>query len=279
MGYIPWLPYDLWCEAGDNILSCINRLGFVPHAALHVASFYLSAAVFYQLKRRGIVSDSKHFDNALYVGWHVPNILACGPYGIAGLRVAWRLLWFGDSAERFGVLDTHNDLEMVEAFVWFGTFLVCDSLLVLFHRLGDKEILLHHTIFASVCFVMFRGCTAPFVGAVLVAQEVSTPFLNSFSILRAYLGLGSPLTQAVFLAFAVSFYAVRIGLNTVMTYIFLREVYTSFVGPPGASSLLYSPAEQIVLAVVLSGAWLLQCSWARLIFKNLLKAAKGAKVD
>jgi len=276
------LPWSLWCEPGDVILTCITeRLGFVPHAALHVGTFYVSSFVASMLARRGIVSDKsdKEFKSAIYVGWHVPNIVACGPFGLASLRVACRLLWSGDSVQRFGALDTINDLEIVEACVWFGTYLVCDSILAVAHRLGDRELLLHHSIFAAVCVVMFRGCTAPFVGAALVAQELSTPFLNSFQVLRAYLGLSSVVTQAAFALFALSFYAVRVCLNSVMTYIFLREVYASFVGPPGASSLVYSRAEQLVLAVVLSGGWVLQCYWARMILKNLLKAGKGTKTE
>ena len=38
-----------------------------------------------------------------------------------------------------------------------------------------------------------------------------------------------------FLLFATAFYALRVCFNSVVTWIFLREVYRTFAGPPGAS--------------------------------------------
>ena len=65
---------------------------------------------------------------------------------------------------------------------------------------------------------------APLLGAALLAQEASTPFLNAFLLLRGYLGVRSPLTQITFLLFAFTFYATRVVLNSAVTARFLREV-------------------------------------------------------
>ena len=98
---------------------------------------------------------------------------------------------------------------------------------------------MHHCIFGALCFVMFRGCTAPLVGTALIAQELSTPFLNAFILCRGFLGLAALPTQLFFVAFALLFYALRIGLNSVVTGLFLREVYRGLVG--GACLLRRKP--------------------------------------
>ena len=280
------LPWTLWCAPGECILPCFAKFGFVPHAALHISLFYFSAFLAWIARRRGVTWSSEELPTVFHVAWNVPNIVACVPIGLAALNVAWRMLIHGEDSERYGHLDTYNDLEVAECCVWFGTFLAVDIVLVLVHGLAEDRLLyVHHGIFASICYIMFQGCTAPLVGASLIAQELSTPFLNAFTILRGFLGLNSLLTQITFVAFTLTFYALRVGLNGVMTSLYLREVYRSFQGGPGASHLLYSPVERVVLAVVLVGGAALQLYWAWQITVKLVEAiregadAAGAAAD
>jgi hypothetical protein len=268
---------------GENIMQCIGRSGFVPHAMLHCLLFYVGALLAYVARRSGVVYASQILEDSpracLDVAWQVPNILVCVPMGLASLRVALRLLFYGDASEQFGPLDTYGDLEMVECFVWFGTYMAADTLLTSVHGLMNTEMFIHHCIFSSICFVMFRRCTAPLVGAALLAQELSTPFLNGGTLLRGYLGNEHPLTLLAFAAFALCFYVLRVALNSVVTFIFLREVYRGFVGAPGAGAVLYPPAEQLVLGVVLVGGAILQCYWAVLIARKILKAVAPSETD
>lgn len=60
-------------------------------------------------------------------------------------------------------------------------------------------------------------------------------------------GHSSPARRLVFAGFALGFFALRVGLNSVCTFLFLREVRRTFVAPSG-SHLLYTPAEQVSAA-------------------------------
>lgn len=271
-----WLdlyPYSLWCVPGDAIMPCLARWGFVPHAILHVVLFYGSYAMARVAWRRGVRWDTQNFRTAFHVAWHVPNIVTCVPVGLAMFQTAWRLLGEDDAA-RFGKLDTYKDLAVTECCVWFGTFLAVDTVLITAHRMAEFETFIHHAIFAYICYIMFRGCTAPLVGSALIAQELSTPFLNSFLLLRAYRGLGSVWTQLCFVGFALTFYAFRVCLNTAVTFLYLREAYRGlWLG--ARSQLLYSTAEQCLLAAALASGWALQIYWGGTITKRLVQAAMG----
>ena len=270
------LPYPLLCSPDAGILPCFAAGGWIPHAVCHLFTFYLGFAFVAMGRRRGIVWSDQSFKKAEEVAWHFPMIVTCFPFGLAAFRAMWRLLSSGDDAARFGPLDTRSDLELLECFVWFGTYLGVDFVLIALHKMGDAETFFHHILFGSVCYVMFRGCTAPFVGAALIAQELSTPFLNSFLLLRGYRGLSSAITQLVFALFAVTFFVFRVGLNTLTTLLFLREFGRSIFG---GSHLLYSPHEQAVLAVVLTGGMCLQLYWARAIVQKLSKAMAGGELS
>ena len=166
-------------------------------------------------------------------------------------------------------------MEVVESCVWFGTYLALDMVLATVHRFMDRETFIHHCIFGAVCFIMFRQTTAPLVGSALLAQELSTPALNIFQLLRGYRGVDSLATQLAFGVFALSFFALRVGLNIAVVALFLREVQRTFFGPPGASALLYPPVEQAVLAVVLVGGCALQLYWATTIAKKIVAVLAG----
>ena len=212
------------------------------------------------------------FKTVFHVAWHVPNIISCVPVSLGALETVQRLLG-DDDAARFGTFDTVKDYALLEACVWFGTYLALDTVLATVHKMADVELAVHHLIFASVCYIMFSSGTAPLVGAALIVQELSTPFLNSFLLLRGFCGLGSLWTQLAFGCFALTFYATRVGLNTAVTSLFLRELYRGFVG--GTTHLMYSRVEQMLLAAALVGGWCLQVYWGITITKKLIGAIRG----
>ena len=94
-----------------------------------------------------------------------------GEFGRAYLTVSEQCALFdglwqtGDRRLWFGPID---DPFIIESSVWFGTYLAVDMVLVLLHGLLDKSTVIHHTIFAILCGVMFVPCAAPLLGAVLL---------------------------------------------------------------------------------------------------------------
>lgn len=255
-------------------MDCIGSYGFVPHALVHLTLFYVGTAAAALAWRSGVRWNTELFATSLHIGWHTPLIVTSVPVGVAMLQTALRLLGEDDQA-RFGELDKFKDLAVTEACVWFGTFLALDTVLIFLHKLAEKpmEMIVHHAIFAAVCSIMFRGCSAPLVGAALIAQELSTPFLNVFLLLRGFRGLESLVTQLAFACFALTFYAVRAVLNTLVTALYVRELYRGFGG--GSSQLLYSTGEQLVLGAALLGATALQLYWTKSITQKLLGAIRG----
>lgn len=268
--------WPLWCDPDDCMIPCIVSWRFVPHAIIHLAIFYFGAAVATILKSRGIVWSDKSFSGIFDVAWHVPNLGPCVPMSLMALR-AVADLWQGDDARLSWGAREHP--LVTEPCVWFGTYLAVDSVLMLLHGLGDREMLVHHIIFGVVCFVMFSSCSAPLLGAALLAQEFSTPFLNVFLLLRGYRGMESPMTILAFLLFALAFYAMRVFLNSAVTFGFLKEAYASLTGPPGASELIYSPQELVPLSLVLIVAWAMQLYWGVSIAIKIQRAVAGDDED
>lgn len=266
--------WPLWC--GDHcIVDCLTSVvpagvyGIVPHAVLQTAIFYAAAIFFAILKRRGVVWS--HFNGIIHTAWHVPMLVLCVPFPLMALRSAYWLWQTGDRRLWFG---PQHDPFIIESCVWFGAYLAVDTALVLLHGMMDKETAIHHAIFAFVCGLMFYDCATPLLGAVLLGQEISTPFLNVFLLLRGFRGTDG-VTIAAFLCFAIAFYFGRVFLNSAVVFLFVREVYYSLSGPPGASALVYSAPMQLVLAAIVVAGWALQIHWAVMIAKKLAGAAGG----
>ncbi|CAJ1412803.1 unnamed protein product, partial [Effrenium voratum] len=83
-------------------------------------------------------------------------------------------------------------------------------------------------LFISGIMLWFRHCCASLPLCILVAQELSSPALNVFTLLRAYKGINSVITQGVFVIFAVLFYIFRVFLNTFGVVHAICEVVHSF---------------------------------------------------
>merc|ERR1712224_1147129 len=108
-----------------------------------------------------------------------------------------------------------------------------DTVIITIHRLSSKELYIHHLIFAAVAYIVIGHCICPLTCAVLLAQELSTPALSIFLLLRAFVGMKRMVTMLTFVVFAIQFYAIRVGLNTVNTVRFALEVIKGTNGPSG----------------------------------------------
>ena len=142
------------------------------------------------------------------------------------------------------------------------------------HGIGDREIYMHHAIFAVVSLIILKSCSAALTTVLLITQELSSPFLNVFLLLRAFKGLDCLASQGVFLCFAAVFFLTRVFLNSFGTFWFLREVYQNH--REGTLTLVaMHPLEQGVVALAILAGWALQLHWARHIASKTYAALFG----
>ena len=272
----------MWCEPNVCPIECFTSFRFLPHAIIHVALFYIAALVIAVLKSlRCWPSPSafdKRFADTFYVAWHCPVTLTSIPFSIMGLRGAYDLWVSGNVQQQFGNGSMSHPL-ITEAGVWFFTFIGVDTILCVLHRMVDKEMLLHHAIFGLVCFLVTSTCAFGITTAVLLSQELSTPFLNVFLLFRAFKGVDSSLTIVTFLAFSAFFYAVRVVLNSFAMLLFVRVLYSALTGAPTVTMSSFEQGVMALLAVPLLAGQLLQLKWAKLIATKIISAASGKKQE
>lgn len=270
-GFFLW---PLWCPTDPPCpLHCLATGRFAPFIALRLMLFYVSAGVIFILRKKGKWPDhtgfDASFDRTFYIAWHIPMIVIALPLGgmamIAG-RDVWR------SGDRFLEYGYISDPLVSEVGTWFVSILLVDCFLIVLHRLGNKELYLHHLIFGIGGVLWVRHCCGSLTVCILVTQELSNLPLNMFTLCRAYQGLHSVWTKTWFLAFAVTFYIFRVFLNTFGTVHFLCEVIH---GHWGASALRIPRYERPLLGAILVSAWVLQIFWARRIAIKILLAARG----
>ena len=264
-----------FCDATDDCVSCITSgRGPIGHALLHLSFFYCGA-LGYAVARRRFDLKLRHFRSVFDVAHHVPNIITCLPMGLHTLRSFLTLATLDD--DRTALFGPITDPIVVEAGVWFFTFLCVDTVLMVVHRFVTREILLHHAIFGAVCYSLLTTSSTPFVAAALLSQELSTPFLNVFLLLREFKGMRYVPTHAVFVLFALTFFATRLCINGYATCLFISEVLRNLSGARSAASspFVLSSAQQIVLALVLLGGLALQIYWSVTIAKKIQQAIGG----
>jgi len=178
----------------------------------------------------------------------------------------------GDPALQWGGIE---DPFIREAAVWFVTFLAVDTVLMLLHGFGGRDLVVHHAIFFA-CYAAAPSSSAPIITGVLIGQEVSTPFLNVFLLLRGFKGMDSALTRAFFILFALAFFAARLVLNTYVTgLLWLRALSIARFGKP--EYMVLSEPTYLFFGLVLTAGCALQLFWAVGIAKKVRSALSRPK--
>jgi len=96
----------------------------------------------------------------------------------------------------------------------FAAFIATDLIISGLHGMATLDHMVHHVAFLAAGLVMRGHCILPLNAAILLAMEVSTPFLN-FMLLFRNRGAGFTLVvQAAGIAFVLLFVAFRLVLNT-----------------------------------------------------------------
>lgn len=267
--------WPLACLASDTIDSCV-RSGRCPlqMALAQVSLFYVTAAIAKALHSRGALSWGTHFASAFDVAWLVPMTVLCVPMSVMALQAWTAAVMSDDISTRWGDNGVcHNQL-LVESATMFATYVLVDAVLISVHGLGGLDTWVHHVIFGCMAFLSMH-VSWPIMLAAMLSQELSTPFLNLFLILRGFKGSDSLLVQLVFLCFALTFFATRIVLNSHATFQLLREVYRiELLGLP--SVLGTSATTYYFIAFLFSAAWALQMWWGITIAKKAIKATSGS---
>eukprot|EP00928_Gymnodinium_smaydae_P052932 TRINITY_DN3704_c0_g5_i1.p1 TRINITY_DN3704_c0_g5~~TRINITY_DN3704_c0_g5_i1.p1 ORF type:complete len:303 (+),score=23.67 TRINITY_DN3704_c0_g5_i1:49-957(+) len=267
------LSWPLFCSPSPATPgACLSSGDALPYFLIHGALFYGSVIVITCLKRFNMwpahTGVDKAFDNTLHVAWHIPLTFTSIPMSALALASAYGLWVSGDPERMYGgVLDPVSN----EAATWFACFYIIDCFIIVAHRLCTKEMFVLHCIFGVVLFILTSRVQYPLIGMVLIAQEMSTPALNVFSLLRAFKGLQCVWTQLSFLVFALLFFAFRVFMNLYGTSLFLPEIASNMNGPT------LNSLEQAMLAIAVAGGALLQLYWAQMIAKKIYQALFSTK--
>lgn len=165
------------------------------------------------------------------------------------------------------------DMMVAAAGLAFTTFTVSDLFVMLIHRLMTPDYLLHHLVFITAGCLIRGNCMMPFTSSILMAMEVSTPFLNYLQLIRNRGSAFETLLRINGILFMVSFIIFRLILNTYGAIDLLFEREYAFREAP--------PWQGWFLVVAITLGMLLQFYWFKPIIdkfieiKNSLKPQNG----
>ena len=247
--------------------------GFIPYSLMHMLSFYVGSLLAALYQKAGYTWDKRSFVTIWEVGNHLPNTIMCVPLASMVTEAAYNY-WLNDDAEAsWGY--TH-DMRVVEVGTWFGTFLITDLLLSLVHRMMDKMMLVHHIIFLGMCLTHFWPPVGPgYSGSVMMAQEMSTPFLNLFLLSRGFFGDRATPTVIAFVIFGLLFFIFRVVLNTIVTVFYFMELYKEIT--TGVSGFAKSGPWLFVISFLVLGGCALQLFFFKVIAGKVYGLICGKK--
>lgn len=135
----------------------------------------------------------------------------------------------------------------------FITFTFCDVFLCAIHGILSLDQLFHHIAFICAGAIIRGNCMLPLNASILLAMEISTPFLNWRNLFRHREGY-SKSTLAATICFGVSFTITRVCFNLYGAMIFW--VYRQDTMPPTVPAWV---AWSLIIAV--SAGLLIQFFW------------------
>lgn len=160
----------------------------------------------------------------------------------------------------------------------FTTFTLADLFISAKHGFASVDYVIHHVAFISAGVVIRGHCMLPLNASILLAMEVSTPFLNWVTLFRHRGGYNLSVVIAG-VCFLATFIMFRVVLNTYGAAVLWTFRKSSM--PPNLSGF-----EAWFLIVVVSIGALLQLFWLKPItrmfcdeLKKLHGEAEGSTVD
>lgn len=274
--------WPLFCTPGTSILTCSftvgedsGMYGFFPYMIMHTLLFYAGTLLAVLLRKAGVQWDKRSFETIWHLGNHFPNLVMCVPMGLMGTAAAYNY-WLNDDAEaRWGYC---HDMYVIEVGTWFGTFLVTDLILGLLHKTLDSMMICHHVIFLFMCLTHFWPPVGPgYSGSVMMAQEISTPFLNIFLLCRGFTNDKSLVTKISFYTFFAIFVTFRVIFNTVVTCDYFAELYREIT--TGESGFEKSMSWLAIISVLVLGGCFLQLFFFKVLCSKLYLHLTGKKCN
>lgn len=261
--------WPLFCSRGTCPGRCLLGGDFLPFVLFHMLAFYGPAAVITLMKRRNLWPDhsglDKKFDSTWHVAYHFPMTFLAGPMVYMALTGVIELWNAGDLRKMYGA---GASPAINDAVTWFVCYFVLDSFFVIVHGLGTMATYIHHLAFGVLIILLVPPCSCQFTAGLLVAQEISSPALNTFTLLRAYKGTTSWWTKGMFCLFAFLFFVFRVVVNPIATVLLVIEVGRSMTGDSNFDISLF---EQVLVTVCIVAAAGLQMYWFYGILQKLRK--------
>jgi len=149
----------------------------------------------------------------------------------------------------------------------FTTYTLADLVVSLIHNILTFDVIVHHVAYAAAGMLLRSRCMLPFVSAIMLSMEVSTPFLNYVTFFRHrdsdFTVLTVPICGVMFVVFYLIF---RVGLNLYGIVLLLQAEHDGVAMPGQIPSW-----ERIFISLALLVGSLIQLSW----FSSIMQMFTG----
>jgi len=150
----------------------------------------------------------------------------------------------------------------------FTAFTVADVGISILHRLATWDFIVHHVAFISAGLMIRSHCMLPFNAAILLAMEVSTPFLNYLLFFRHRGETYESVVKTNGVVFVLLYVVFRLGFNS---YGFIVLCVNKFNAVPSG----VADWEVWFLLVAIGAGVAVQIFWLPLICRAFLGAGLG----
>jgi len=226
--------------------------------------FYAVACVFAILEWVGFAMQSSskvHENSVFFLAQGVGCTTKSAIVSTMGIYVIW-LHWHEPAQSHFG----GNDLAFTAGML-FGSFELMDLCTSFMHNMLDAVQLIHHGVHIGIGCIMMYNCGPHFSTAVLLAQDLSSVFLNPYLLFR-HRYPNSPAIVAFYAVFAVAFVVVRIVLCTWGTYYYITLYQDHLVE---IEARLFPAWQAHLLAAALVTGSLMQFAFFYKVITNALR--------
>ena len=234
--------------------------------------FYAVVCAVAVLQRAGCAMQpsSKPHENSAFVlaqgiGCTAKSLLV----STMGIYVIWSH-WDETHQSHFGC----SDLAFTAGLL-FGSFEIMDLCTSFLHNMLSAVQLTHHSVHIGIGCIMMYNCGPHFLTAVLLAQDLSSVFLNPYLAFR-YRYPNHPAVVALYAVFAVAFVVVRIVLGTWGTYYYINHYQEHLVG---VDARLFPEWQAHLLAAAIATGSMMQFAFFCKVISNALRMREAPKAE
>ena len=230
--------------------------------------FYAVACSVAILERAGLAlqPSSKAHENSVFVlaqgvGCTTKSLIV----SLMGIYVVWAH-WDEPAQAHFAGSVAGSDLAFTAGML-FGSFEIMDVFTSFLHNMLDAVQFIHHGVHVGIGCIMMYNCGPHFSTAILLAQDLSSVFLNPYLLFR-HRYPNHPATVALYAVFAVVFVVVRIILCTWGTYYYINHYQEHLVD---VEARLFPAWQAHLLAAALVTGSIMQFAFFCKVVTNALR--------